>query len=621
MTIEMNLKKRKMETLQGDNFCGLNPATNGKWKWRGDVDFPSHFLTFDNTLYACRYETVRASTDYGYEFSEYSKLPVGLMVDAVLTTQCGQKTVYHLISSRINDYCKEKSEIWVSEDSLKTFKLVNSDAEFGKLGVTLAVAISNSLFHVYCSSGKDGHETWISRDRGSSWVKQEVTSIMLSSVVPFGDKIYAIAVNHKSSKWDGLPLVCSTDSGNSWVSVDTVFAKNAKALIRDVTMNRLICFTDCHSFELRQGCHLWEKHPDSWVSRMPCNFPPFLDYIQIEAMSFSNGAILLIVDVRYTYPAMAALYIPEDVSIIENQKQPMQLARRLQAGNDWHCQPCVWEDLFVIGETLFSRSVYYTLWVTIEASTDYGKTCSFHSRLPYGLTNSQILPVSKDKVVYLIGGSRGDRFVGEVWVSRDLMKTFDCLTRDAKFEGRKVVASFAREDGTICAYFEKREKTDLQLWICENGIERWEKLRIDGEKPDNIDSELRNIVSFKNVLYGVSFEGEGLLISKDGGCRWRFTSQPATCIEAIVRDPMFDRLYCFANKSGMIEMFELNSRSKSSQWLLVTDWRSSFPTDLTIFPDDLNVVSAHCFASGTILLQIATADVGPILAISKPGQN
>ena len=552
-----------------------------------------------------------ASIDYGFTWSEYSELPCWLP-DTLVTTHRGPTTIVYLIEGGDSN----DGKVWVSKNSLKTFELVTETAPFGSGGDISAVAISDSILHVYCTT-EDQYETWTTRDSGKSWIKEEVPSIMLSCVVPFDDSIYAIAVKHKFSKWTDSPLVCSQDGGITWKAEWAPFAKFAKALVWDQPSSKLICFTDCRSFERSggdrswyMGRESWEESPDSWISAMPCSPPASRDDLKITAHWFCNGVIRITVEVcDDATESLTALYIPEDVSVIPREEEP-DSKRSKPLGNPWEWFRCVGKDLFVIGETLFSRSVYSESCETIEASTDYGKTWSFYCTLPTGLIESKILSVSKDNVnlVYLIGGSRGDRFVGEVWVSRDLMRTFDCRLRNAEFEGRKVLASFARDNGIICAYCEKSDGNKKQCWTYVSGHEGWEDVLLNNQASPDFEC----IVPLQGLHYAFHSSDRSIFTSSDDGRSWPHQTWHSS--QALVKDSASNRLYCFSNHPA--KMYEASLACRKLE--PVMDFSKSIPSGLTVFPEYVKIKSAMCFASGTILVQLSTTEAGPVIALFKP---
>ena len=78
----------------------------------------------------------------------------------------------------------------------------------------------------------------------------------------------------------------------------------------------------------------------------------------------------------------------------------------------------------------------------ILASDDYGKTWESYSMLPYPMEDFGVLPVTTcgKVVVYLMGGrraiSRRVQITADVWISNDLLKTFELVTDKAEFGPR-----------------------------------------------------------------------------------------------------------------------------------------------------------------------------------------
>ena len=110
--------------------------------------------------------------------------------------------------------------------------------------------------------------------------------------------------------------------------------------------------------------------------------------------------------------------------------------------------------MIVIGETLFRfEREFYGDREVICASKDYGVKWSFHSEVPDNILEFETLTVNTEAGVrvYLFGFSRYRRRedfqnIAEVWVSTDLMKTFDLVTADAGFRNFDLNASGVRSD-------------------------------------------------------------------------------------------------------------------------------------------------------------------------------
>lgn len=245
----------------------------------------------------------------------------------------------------------------------------------------------------------------------------------------------------------------------------------------------------------------------------------------------------------------------------------------------------VWEPFYVpdlrhglaIGNTFFriinGRCENHRRMQTIQASEDFGKTWHAYSKLPKPFKLSSVFPVfSGDQtLVYLIGCDRKetnrseDSFDDgnddkayseskmEIWVSMDLMETFQLVNDDNNFRYLQRPA-FAGDDRGILYMVLAFSHT---IWKSADMGRSWHQT-----VADKIESRYfffgSCITAYKDRLFAIAYikQDRHLVYSIDGGETWyrENISRPSL----LLRDYVGDRLLCFSATRS----FQLLGRSQ-----------------------------------------------------------
>ena len=268
--------------------------------------------------------------------------------------------------------------------------------------------------------------------------------------------------------------------------------------------------------------------------------------------------------------------------------------------------------MIVIGETLFrferesdgNRTV-------ICASKNYGVKWYVHSEVPHNILRFETLTVNtKSGVhVYLFGFCRYNapnnyHYIAEVWVSTDLMKTFELVTEDTAFRSFELTASCVRSDGSFLII----GCSDLVecRWTSDDCGKTWQNL-YRHDFPDLRELILEriirgSIVSYDNRLFAVKATYSGgagkLIISENGGLTWTLADVPFLA-QAIVKDPRFNRLICFSYN----ESYELCSGGTAFKRMDLK-WECDEPDSFLDKVFVYTLIDPFMFASGSICLQV-----------------
>ena len=201
------------------------------------------------------------------------------------------------------------------------------------------------------------------------------------------------------------------------------------------------------------------------------------------------------------------------------------------AGQNWEWLERSSEFPLVIGDTL------YQVRERIYKSIDYGKVWSDYAELPSGLKDIRMLAVEKgqETLVYLFGvrNTRENGSRSEVWVSKDMMKTFELVNPNAAYGFRRLNAAVARPDGSLYIHGgRKNNKAQVfESWVSENG-QQWERVLTMTDIDDKpVPASLNGLVAVGSDIYAVAIDESnltmlGLYKSVDSGESWNSVDVP-----------------------------------------------------------------------------------------------
>ena len=232
---------------------------------------------------------INVSDDYGKTWSEYSKLPYPLRLLQIVPVYTNGKTVVFLFGSRrglkkgtetwLSDSDDDnwiwQTEIWKSEDSLKTVTLGNGKPEFGDPERILCAASDSGVLYVYVtSSSRHLRGLWTSQDSGLHWERRVKTwpsadpytnqALKPGELDWHSGRLYSIGYK----QFTHPTVLFSSDGGNTWEK-DTIHCESKLILVKDVMYDRLLCFTSYACYVLTSRSVLWERVDAALLTSVP----------------------------------------------------------------------------------------------------------------------------------------------------------------------------------------------------------------------------------------------------------------------------------------------------------------------------------------------------------------
>ena len=311
---------------------------------------------------------------------------------------------------------------------------------------------------------------------------------------------------------------------------------------------------------------------------------------------------------------------------------------RYCAGRNWHA---LHENdlghILAIGKRLYRFDSYVyepNESRVILASDDYGKTWESYSMLPYPMEDFGVLPVTTcgKVVVYLMGGrraiSRRVQITADVWISNDLLKTFELVTDKAEFGPRVKPQCFARSDGTLLVHNgwirESENVYPIDNWISKDGGRSWALTDRNwwySKHPDSfptIQRPLRRFMAFDNAIYALTerYDKQTLCHTVDRETAWREVPHESFIPQTVVADKLSDRLIAFSTTNCYY------MGRGTEKWIkLGNDWRTKMLTFIPTGNKKFRGHAAHCFSDGVILLTASASidySTGTFNVISYP---
>ena len=124
----------------------------------------------------------------------------------------------------------------------------------------------------------------------------------------------------------------------------------------------------------------------------------------------------------------------------------------------------------------------------IQSSTDYGATWSDYSVIVPRLRYFTVVPVVRGNqtLVYVIGrrllfipgGQAQVSTLSDVWVSRDVLKTFELVTDKAEFGAHEIYHCVADENGKLYLQVSDYPADSSDIWISEDQGYSWKNQRV-----------------------------------------------------------------------------------------------------------------------------------------------
>ena len=245
----------------------------------------------------------------------------------------------------------------------------------------------------------------------------------------------------------------------------------------------------------------------------------------------------------------------------------------------------------------------------ISASDDFGESWHAYSRLPLRMNLDHISPVyaKSGTIVYLfmfereLVGQTYENSKCQVWLSKDLLRTFQLVCANPEFGDPGDFHCFPRDDGAFCVHvFAEHEWHSA--WISRDMGVSWQL-----ESPVRMEAhrEAYNSLTYHmGRLYGLGYRA--LLYSDDGGNRWAAAELPFIP-KLLVKDYRVDRIICFSSS----ECFELIG--DATQWKRVdSDWKEVMATmkpgrrqrpvlsDVLLMRDGVMILSAYLNTSRVV---------------------
>ena len=639
----------------------LRPAGE-TWRWHASNEQPLRIA--GDTLFKVVYEGVKGfcihtSRDYGRTWSCLSDTRTGLGPVYLVNVENAGRTLVYLFGTgktytgSISPGSKHEwtLQLWVSEDSMKSFKLVNPAVVLQPWQILSTFYGPGESLYVYVRVEKDSYDCLASQDGGVTWRRvwsRTDSGISTDTPVSFGAELFAFGWVPNISRC----LVKSLDSGKTWNAVEGEFVGDEMQIVYDPRFNRLVLFTESNMYELESSSQAWRKL-QSWRSTLPIN--RLFEIERLTAAVFTNGNILLQVSPLAKSAetiVMTGVSVPQprqDFTAPAMERFETITVRHIKISlksyavcEDWQLINTTDDDMFVIGETLYRvREMECDPCNAIEASRDYGSTWSSYARMPFCLDGCNFVHAS-GATVYLLGGYRCDRPymvrkkpryskrpnpVAEVWVSFDLMRTFSLVTNSAGFGANEVIQAFTGQDGTLYATCKESRNPNnsshaFTSWMSKDG-KSWTRItQVDDtrEPIGNSFATLGNLKYTVRTQRGRSKYELCVMDTSGEGELWR-SLETENCLKEtpvfLVADQLYGRLICFTHTNS----YELSEGSHS--WKLLGDtWLSAFNKQSSASSPYRWIEESYCFASGAILLKLNSHTPQETrFVLSKPNVN
>ena len=235
----------------------------------------------------------------------------------------------------------------------------------------------------------------------------------------------------------------------------------------------------------------------------------------------------------------------------------------------------------------------------IEVSDDFGKTWHEYSRLPLSMEVSAVLPV------YAKSGTIVCLFLNEykpedpfwlkqiqVWVSRDLLRTFHLVCANPEFGAVRGLYCFPNEDGALCAHVFSWTSEMQYAWLSRDMGVTWQL-----ESPEPMESYpgiTNSLVYHRGRLYRLGHRK--LIYSDNGGKSWATAELPFIPL-LMIKDYWLDRIVCFSPS----DCFEL--MGEATNWRRVAgDWKKVIVSMIAGGAKRIMLAEAMVMRDGAMLL-------------------
>ena len=225
----------------------------------------------------------------------------------------------------------------------------------------------------------------------------------------------------------------------------------------------------------------------------------------------------------------------------------------------------------------------FKYYILVEASDDYAKTWYEYSRFDCELRQFRVLPIhQKSKtIVYFIGQASSHSETGQVWVSKDLLKTIELVNENTGFAIPEQFDFTAGLDNVFILFLGVEFQLIENTWISHDLGQSWESNAQNGIETYKGIRRLNMITVHRDRMYAqhVKSQVPTLVFSTDRGLTWK----PEPCNFApclLIADNRGDRLLCFMN-SGIYQLV-----GDSVQWeMLPCQWQTHLECiRLELFP-------------------------------------